>query len=108
MKPERRLKVSELGVRFKAEPGKRGWKFAKARRPGAPPIKAALKPDLGEYYLSSNDVCRKLGIGRSTLYKMVSEGRFPKPNKVISHAIPRWPVSLVDEFMLGKWVPEKK
>ncbi|CDH07746.1 conserved hypothetical protein [Xenorhabdus bovienii str. oregonense] len=37
-------------------------------------------------FIKLPEVCRRTGLGKSTIYKYISEGKFPKQIKVGSHA----------------------
>ncbi|MDE9430059.1 AlpA family transcriptional regulator [Xenorhabdus bovienii] len=37
-------------------------------------------------FIKIPEVCRRTGLGKSTIYKYISEGKFPKQIKVGSHA----------------------
>ncbi|MEQ1969461.1 AlpA family transcriptional regulator [Xenorhabdus nematophila] len=37
-------------------------------------------------FIKLPEVCRRTGLGKSTVYKYISEGKFPKQIKVGSHA----------------------
>ena len=49
-------------------------------------------------FMNARQVAEKLGLSRSTIHRMVSEGRFPKPLQV-SHRAVRWKESEVSEWM---------
>lgn len=56
---------------------------------------------------SIQSVARRLGIGRSTIYAWVSQGRFPYPRKLGRSS--RWPVSEVDEWVSARTgAPQKR
>lgn len=44
-----------------------------------------------------SDVCQMLGIGRSTVYKLLSEKAFPKPVRVGPRSV-RWRVELIEAW----------
>lgn len=44
------------------------------------------------------DVCKKLGISRATLYRLIKDGRFPKSTRIADH-INVWVLSDVEAWM---------
>jgi prophage regulatory protein len=51
-----------------------------------------------DFALRTKQVAQALGVGRSTLYKMVAEGSFPKPQK-IGPRISFWRTSVVNDWL---------
>ena len=49
------------------------------------------------------EVCKSTGLARSTIYKLVSEGTFPKPIKLTSRSS-GWLVSEVEEWITNRVV----
>ncbi|WP_018144886.1 AlpA family transcriptional regulator [Thioalkalivibrio sp. AKL6] len=47
------------------------------------------------------DVRRRTGLSRSTIYRLIQEGRFPKPIKIGDRAS-AWPASVID-----RWIAER-
>ena len=57
------------------------------------------EPDFAfDFALRTKQVAQALGVGRSTLYKMVAEGTFPKPQK-IGPRISLWRTSVVNDWL---------
>lgn len=52
------------------------------------------------------DLCRELKISRSTLYKMLAAGRFPRPAVRLGQRTPAWTEEQVREFLEGKYHPK--
>ena len=48
--------------------------------------------------LKNSEVCRMVGISRTTLWRLVRDGTFPNPLK-ISSMTRRWPASEVEAWM---------
>jgi len=46
--------------------------------------------DEGVELFSAGVVSRRLGIAKRTLWRMLSEGRFPKPDVRVTPTSPRW------------------
>ena len=68
----------------------------KAEEADAIPVK---EPDFAfDFALRTKQVAQALGVGRSTLYKMVAEGSFPKPQK-IGLRISFWRTSTVNAWL---------
>lgn len=44
------------------------------------------------------EVQRRVGLGRSTIYRWMAEGRFPKPVQLGGHAV-AWPESEIDTWI---------
>ena len=55
-----------------------------------------------ERLLKLEEVCRRAGLGKSMIYKMIGEGRFPAPYKISAYAS-RW-----SEIELVAWIAEVK
>jgi prophage regulatory protein len=49
-------------------------------------------------FLTQHQVIDRVGLCRATIYKMVSDGIFPRSHKVGTYAI-RWLESDIDDFM---------
>ncbi len=47
------------------------------------------------------EVMSRVGLGRSTIYRWMSEGRFPKPVQLGGHAV-AWSEDDLDEWIAGK------
>ena len=57
------------------------------------------EPDFAfDFALRTKQVAQALSVGRSTLYKMVAEGTFPKPQK-IGPRISLWRTSVVNDWL---------
>ena len=52
-------------------------------------------PRIAGELLRMADVCRALALSRSTIYKLLSEGAFPKPVRLGSRAV-RWPRAAIE------------
>lgn len=52
-------------------------------------------------FLRINEVRERIGLGRTSIYKMVNEGTFPKPVRVLGKKV-AWVDSEVDEWMMGR------
>jgi len=49
-------------------------------------------------FLTQHQVCERVGLSRSTIYKMMSKGTFPPSHKITEYAI-RWLESDIDGFI---------
>ena len=68
----------------------------KAQQAKPIPVK---EPEIAvDFALRTKQVAQALGVGRSTLYKMVAEGSFPKPQK-IGPRISFWRTSVVNDWL---------
>ena len=56
---------------------------------------------IADRLLRRPEVEQIVGAGTSTLYKMVREGRFPKPIKITAAAV-RWRLSEINAWMEAK------
>lgn len=54
-----------------------------------------------ENYLTVKEVAKKLHVSKTTIYKFLSEGRFPKPVPLGTN-IKRWPESVLDKWLKDK------
>ena len=71
-------------------------RLRKAVEADAIPVK---EPEFAfDFALRTKQVAQALGVGRSTLYKMVTEGSFPKPQK-IGPRISFWRTSVVNDWL---------
>ena len=71
-------------------------RLRKAEEADAIPVK---EPEFAfDFALRTKQVAQALGVGRSTLYKMVAEGSFPKPQK-IGPRISFWRTSVVNDWL---------
>ena len=48
-------------------------------------------------FINQSEVCSKCGLGKSTMYKLISEGKFPPPIKVTGTAS-RWPQAAITQW----------
>ena len=51
--------------------------------------------------LRIQDVCKRIGLRRSTIYRMLAEKRFPQPVQLGERAR-AWPASEVDQWVKNK------
>ncbi|KAF0233430.1 MAG: hypothetical protein FD177_1700 [Desulfovibrionaceae bacterium] len=56
-------------------------------------------PVQGDRFLRAREVCARLGISKSTLYKYITEGRLPAPKKLGSRTSV-WPCSQIDAVIM--------
>ncbi|MDX0333418.1 helix-turn-helix domain-containing protein [Sinorhizobium meliloti] len=61
-------------------------------------LKALEFPGEEEGFYTVKDVCRLVGVCRSTLYNMIKDGTFPKPGKRYRRGN-IWPKSAVREWL---------
>ncbi len=61
-------------------------------------------PAQDDRLLRAKEVCILLGISKSTLYKFISEGKFPKPRKLGTRTS-AWRNSLVQAIIRGEAQP---
>jgi len=47
------------------------------------------------------EVCKMTSLGRSTIYKLIKNGKFPKPIKLLGTNRVAWMECLVDDWMLN-------
>ncbi len=57
-----------------------------------------VKIEHGERFLRLRDVMEKVGLGRTTIYRMIQEGRFPPPVHPTSNTAV-WPMSDLDAWI---------
>lgn len=55
-----------------------------------------------ERLIKLDEVCRRVGLGKSMIYEMIKEGRFPRPYKISPFAS-RW-----SEREVVAWIDEVK
>ncbi|RHW16871.1 AlpA family phage regulatory protein [Sphingomonas gilva] len=55
-----------------------------------------------ERLIKLDEVCRRVGLGKSMIYEMIKEGRFPRPYKISPFAS-RW-----SEIEIVAWIAEVK
>ncbi|HAU4929969.1 helix-turn-helix transcriptional regulator [Aeromonas hydrophila] len=52
--------------------------------------------------LSMRDLTEKLGVGKSTIYSMIGEGRFPRGTRITAQKV-GWLSSQVDEWIHSRF-----
>lgn len=57
-------------------------------------------------FLRIGEVRERIGLGRTSIYKMVNEGTFPKPVRVLGKKV-AWLDSEVDEWMMDRIAEER-
>ncbi len=62
---------------------------------------------MDERFLRIRDVAVKVGLSQQHIYKLVSEGRFPKPIKLGTNAV-RWLERDIDRWIREKVKQERK
>ncbi len=60
----------------------------------------ALPEPAGDALLRMSEVKRRVGLGKTKIYAMIAEGKFPKPHRVTAAAV-RWSARDID-----RWVGE--
>ena len=71
-------------------------RLRKAEEADAIPVK---EPEFAfDFALRTKQVAQALGVGRSTLYKMVAEGSFPKPHS-LGPSMSFWRTSVVNDWL---------
>ena len=58
--------------------------------------------DMPERFVKIDEVCRRAGLGKTMIYSMIKDGRFPRPYKISPFAA-RW-----SEHELVAWIDEVK
>lgn len=57
---------------------------------------------MAEQLLRIRDVCAATGLGRSTIYRLIKEGRFPQPIDILGPTTAAWLASEVNA-----WIAER-
>jgi prophage regulatory protein len=52
-----------------------------------PPSPAAAAPELGPRVLRTAEAARRIGLSKSSLWRMVKDGEFPRPRQLSAHAV---------------------
>lgn len=74
-----------------------------ARKKQQPPPPSVSTPASMMGLLSSLQVAIGLGnVGKSTLFRMIRRGEFPRPDASLGEKLPRWSVAL-----FNRWVEEQ-
>lgn len=60
-----------------------------------------MAEQIREFLLRRKDVQARTGLGRSTIYALIKEGKFPKPIQLTARTV-AWTQSSIDE-----WVEER-
>jgi prophage regulatory protein len=63
--------------------------------------KAPMEGPRGLRYIRLPEVCARVGLKRSTVYRLISLGRFPKHIKLSEHAS-AWIEGEIDDFMMAR------
>jgi len=58
--------------------------------PAAPPTPAPAAPSPTGKYMTSREILARMHISKTTLYRWIDEGRFPRPTVQLGHQQPRW------------------
>ena len=58
--------------------------------------------DMPERFVRIDEVCRRAGLGKTMIYAMIKDGRFPRPYKISPFAA-RW-----SEHELVAWIDDVK
>lgn len=64
-------------------------------------IKEIIKQDEKMNFLDIKKVCQKTSLARSTIYKLIHMGKFPKPIKLFGTNRVAWLESWIDDWMLN-------
>lgn len=64
-------------------------------------IKKGVKMEAAERFIRLDELMNKTGLGRSTIYRMIDKGEFPKPINLTSSKV-AWLQSEVTEWMRTK------
>lgn len=70
----------------------------------APETARAIAPVCEDRMLRIADVCHMVGLGKSTVYTLIREKRFPPQHKHTARASV-WKLSEVQAFIRGEWQP---
>lgn len=57
-------------------------------------------------FLRLNEVQERVGLGRTSIYKLIGEGKFPKPVHILCRNV-AWVDSEIDEWMMDR-IDEKR
>jgi len=57
-------------------------------------------------FLRLNEVKERVGLGRTSIYKLVNENNFPKPVRVLGRNV-AWIDSEIDEWMMQRIADER-
>ena len=61
-----------------------------------------IGPDTPERFLKLDEVCRRAGLGKTMIYALIKDGKFPQPYKISPFAA-RW-----SERELIAWIDDVK
>jgi prophage regulatory protein len=73
----------------------------KHREGGAIAVAAAIDPPRGIRYLRLRDVCQRVGLKQSAVYRLIGLGKFPKQVK-LSERASAWVESEVEAYMTAR------
>lgn len=66
-------------------------------KPNTNPSTVPASPTL----IRSDEVCRATGLSRSSLYRLIADGRFPRPVRLTATAV-AWPSDEVSAWIVSK------
>lgn len=69
-------------------------------RPGGPKDELSKSPFRAGTLIRLTEVCELLGLSRSKVYKLLSEGKFPRPVRVSARSV-RWDVDALEAWREG-------
>lgn len=75
--------------------------MSKANTPTLPAFAGSQSQPTGTTALTLPGVCRKVAIGRSTIYALMAAGRFPMPAKCGKRSI--WKASEIDAWLEARF-----
>jgi prophage regulatory protein len=91
------VKPDRMQPRAKERPGAADAKSAHSQQQMAPNRTQPFPPNA---LLRLKDICRLVGLSRSTIYKRVSDGTFPRPLRVSERSV-RWRMQDILEWTAG-------
>ena len=60
-----------------------------------------IQPEFKDRALDRNEVCSKIGLSKSTVYRLINLGEFPAPKKYSKRSA-RWMESTIDLWMQSR------
>lgn len=77
----------------------------KPRKPTLPPVEPTINaPVFEDRLLRIADVCGMVGLGKSTIYTLIRDGKFPQQRKRTERASV-WLLSEVQAYIKGEFTP---
>lgn len=60
---------------------------------------------MSDRFMKKREVCERLGVSISSLYRSIKEGKVPRPVSICGRNVSGWRESEIDAVIRGEWQP---